>query len=136
MKKKVPLIIGTLFVLILGIGGGIFLSDKSTSITIEQQKNVAKRIARSYDVTKITFLKISKDIKTGSTTLYFELNGDKSLYTGITVRDVTEFDTPNGLVGLNPINKFEKLKNSRNVPVNLNEIDVQFIEEWLRITVK
>ena len=132
MNKKLVLILGIIIIFCLGIGGGIFMRKKNISITEDQQINAATWIARSYDISEITFLKTSKDNNTGSITLYFELNESEDFKTGITVNDMAEFDTPNGLVGLNPVSIFEKLRKTekkKDAPVNLEKIEINFIGE-------
>lgn len=132
MNKKLILVLGIIIIFCLGIGGGIFMRKKNISITEDQQINAATWIARSYDISEITFLKISKDNNTGSITLYFELNESEDFKTGITVNDMAEFDTPNGLVGLNPVSIFEKFRKTekkKDAPVNLEKIEINFIGE-------
>ncbi|WP_086312010.1 hypothetical protein A5821_003258 [Enterococcus sp. 7F3_DIV0205] len=130
MNKKVVLVLGIIITLCLVIGGSIYMRKKYVNITENQQINVATWIARSYYISEITFLKVSKDNNTGSITLYLELNESEKFKTGITVNDMTEFDTPNGLVGLNPVSVFEKLRKSENkkdAPVDLEKIEIKFI---------
>ncbi|WP_375179037.1 hypothetical protein [Enterococcus rotai] len=132
MNKKLILVLGIIIIFCLGIGVGIFMRKKNISITEDQQINAATWIARSYDISEITFLKISKDNNTGSITLYFELNESEDFKTGITVNDMAEFDTPNGLVGLNPVSIFEKFRKTekkKDAPVNLEKIEINFIGE-------
>jgi hypothetical protein len=132
MKKKYIVILIAVVFIIGGIGGGIYMDKKKEKISIEQQQNVASWIVRSYSVSEITFLKITKDNNTGSITLYFKLNDQDKFETGITASDTKEFDNSVGLVGLNPISNFEELKkedSNPNAPVNLKKIKIEYIGE-------
>lgn len=118
--------------IIAGIGGKVYMDKEKQEVSIKQQKNVATWIVRSYDVSEITFLKVTRDKITNSITLYFKLNNQDKYKTGITVNNLKEFDNTKGLVGLNPISKFENLKKENSKPddiVDLQKIKIKYIEE-------
>ncbi|MHC5280589.1 hypothetical protein ACYRFT_10030 [Listeria kieliensis] len=134
MKKKWWWLIVAFVVIIIGlIGGKMLMDNKSDKITAEQQENIAKKIVRSYDdVSSIRFLKYYKDEKTGSVGINFELNRDKEYRTGIVVNDISKFNTSEGLVGLSPVSKFEKLgilNNEKDSPVSLKNVNITYLGE-------
>ncbi|MGJ8728825.1 hypothetical protein ACRW9N_00005 [Listeria aquatica] len=135
--KKGWIIFISLIVIIIAVvaivGGKKYMDNKKEQITVEQQKNIAKKIVRSYEnVSSITFLKYYKDEKTGSVGINFELNGNKEYRTGVVVNDVSKFNTSEGILGLSPISKFEKLgisNNSKDSPVSLENVDITYLGE-------
>ncbi|MBC1419350.1 hypothetical protein [Listeria fleischmannii] len=131
--KKVWMIISIILIVIVAIIGGKIFMDKSNKITIDQQENIAKRIVRSYaNVSSITFLKYYENEKTGTVGINFELNGSKELETGIIANDVSEFNSSEGIVGLNPVSKFEKLgilNNKKDTPVSLENVKITYLGE-------
>lgn len=122
-----------LLVFILGIGGIGREINGSKKISIEQQNNVATWIVRSYDnVKKITFLKFYQDENTGTVGINFKINNDDRFKSGIVVDTIAEFDTNVGIVGLSPINTFEKLVPSnkkKDYLVDLKKVEINYLEE-------
>lgn len=134
MLKKKWLWISVIVVIILLIGGKVYMNKKNKfEISKEQQNNVASWILRSYkNVNQIKFLKSYKNLNTGSVGVNFRLNNDKNLEGGIVVYEVSEFDDNNGTVGLNPISKFEKLvpiENDETTKVDLSDVTITYLEE-------
>lgn len=134
MLKNKWLWMSVIVVIILLLGGKVYMNKKNTfEISKEQQNNVAFWILRSYEnVDEIKFLKSYKNLNTGSVGVNFRLNNDKNLEGGIVVGDVLEFDDSNGIVRLSPISKFEKLvpiENDKTSKVNLSNVTITYLEE-------
>ena len=125
MKKKI--LIASLVTIFLGlIIGGCRMKEKET-LTKHQQDNVVRWIARGYDVQVVELTSFSQDKNTGMYILSFRLNEDVSYETTISVDKLEEFDENNGILGLNPVNRFKNLEKLH--PLNENdEIDISNIK--------
>lgn len=125
MRKKYMLVV---VVILLFITGGLVMNfKKNDTISIEQQNNIVRRIARSYEnIDEINFLKFYQNKKTGSYGINFILNNDKTLSSGISFRMYDDLNKSEGFVGLNPVSVFGE-SNPNNNPSDL-EIDISQIK--------
>ena len=123
-------IIGGIVMFSLNHPSGKIFENKLT-LTKTQQDNVVKWIARNYDFNKIKFNKFNKDKKTGSYHLLFEL--DDEYHTGVTIREIDEFNDEEKSVVLGPIEKFRAIEKNHVIAekgnVSIDDIQVQYLGE-------
>ncbi len=108
------------------------MTSQKETLTKEQQDNVVRGIVKNYNIETIKFIKFSKDLKTGSYHLLFTINNNERYKTGITVREISEFDESLDNIGLSPIEDFEPLE--RDVPIDsiedtIKKVDVVYLGE-------
>ena len=125
--KKVLKLVAILFSTFLIVG------CSKPKITKEQQDNVVTWIARSYKVKEVEFISFTKNESTGSYTLKMKINGDDSMITGVLIEHIEELDSRNGIVGLNPIDKFESIQKEKGLEedaeVSLSGIKIKYLGE-------
>ena len=102
--------------------------ENKPTLTKEQQDNVVRWIARSYEpIAKVQFEDFRQDNKTGMYLLSIKLNDNENFQTTISTRNKEEFDNYKGTIGLNPIDRFKKIE--RKVDLDENEsIDIAKIK--------
>lgn len=100
-------------------------------ITKEQQKNVATRIVRNYDVQEIEFVDFDKNQSTGSYELVLKLNNDENKKTIILIREMGFLDESEGELSLNPLGRFKDLKREEIITgkVDLSSIKIKYLGE-------
>ncbi|WP_227986719.1 hypothetical protein [Streptococcus ruminantium] len=131
---KIKQVLASLFILIgmMSLLGGCSMTKET--LTKEQQDNVVRRIVRGYDpITQVKFIKFSKDIKTGTYLLSFELNDDDRYTTTIKIVNIEQILEKNTAYGLNPISRFSSLEReielSSEEIVDLSYIKIIYLEE-------
>ncbi|MGT2667319.1 hypothetical protein ACVRYP_08420 [Streptococcus rifensis] len=140
--KKIILVLGLLsfiflggIVMIFGFGDSILEQKERTvqkqselTLTKEQQDNVVRWIVRGYDpITQVEFTEFSKDKKTGTYYLLFQLNNDDNLKTGLAISTISEFDDSTGNIGMSPIENFKFLERDIEIPSN-ESVDISTVQ--------
>ena len=105
---------------------------RKPSLTKEQQDNVVRCIVRGYaPITSVEFTQFSKDPKTGTFLLSFELNGNTNLRTTVFFNRIEELNTSVGIYGLNPVSRFAHLSRSsllaEDADVSLDAIKIAYL---------
>ena len=125
MKRIIKVLVSIISLVVLGIFSA-GCGSNNVKITKEQQENIVKELARSYDIKSIEFKKIEKTYKAGTITLYIKLNDDPGYETTISIDNMDELNNIKTRWGLSPIQRFEKLK--RKETIALENIDLKSIK--------
>ena len=116
-------------IIILFFIGAMAVTCSKTTITKEQQDNVAIRIYRNYDVQSVEFLSFTKNESTGSYSLIIKIN--KNIVTSFLIENLDFLDKSEGELVLGPIQRFDPLKRAEYITGNVDKsnIDIKYIGE-------
>ena len=131
MKKIIKVLVSIISLVVLGIFSA-GCGSNNVKITKEQQENIVKELARSYDIKSIEFKKIEKTYEAGTITLYVKLNDDPGYETTISIDNIDELNNIKTRWGLSPIQRFEKLKRKETITlenIDLKSIKIKYIEK-------
>lgn len=131
MKRIIKVLVSIISLVVLGIFSA-GCGSNNMKITKEQQENIVKELARSYDIKSIEFKKIEKTYEAGTITLYIKLNDDPGYETTISIDNIDELNNIKTRWGLSPIQRFEKLKRKETITlenIDLKSIKIKYIEK-------
>lgn len=131
MKRIIKVLVSIISLVVLGIFSA-GCGSNNVKITKEQQENIVKELARSYDIKSIEFKKIEKTYEAGTITIYIKLNDDPGYETTISIDNIDELNNIKTRWGLSPIQRFEKLKRKETIAlenIDLKSIKIKYIEK-------
>ncbi|MGT2950103.1 hypothetical protein BU202_02860 [Streptococcus cuniculi] len=102
---------------------------KKETLTKEQQDNVVRWIVRGYEIDSVEFMDFKKDKKTGFYLLNIQLNGDESLETTLSIRQLKELEEKDAIIGLNPIDRFQSIERDIALEgeIDLSQIKIKYL---------
>lgn len=101
------------------------------TITKEQQNNVVTRIARRYDISKVEFLRFTKNWSTGSYILQLKLDDDDSKEVTMIIEDKKELDSVDLELVLNPIGEYDDIERTEKITgdISISNIKIKYLGE-------
>ena len=131
MKRIIKVLVSIISLVVLGIFSA-GCGSNNVKITKEQQENIVKELARSYDIKSIEFQKFEKIYEAGSYRLSIKINDSDEYATVIIISSTEELNSIEGEWGLDPIENFEKLKRKETITlenIDLKSIKIKYIEK-------
>lgn len=102
-------------------------------ITKNQQNNIARGIARYYDIKSITFLTSERNRIAGSIHVIVEINNDPNLENDIPYLELDRLDNPNLQNTLIPLNEYAYLERTPTIPadspVDLSHVKITYLKQ-------
>ena len=120
-----------LAMIILFFVGATAVTCARPTITKEQQNNVVTRIARRYDISKVEFLRFTKNWSTGSYILQLKLDDDDSKEVTMIIEDKKELDSVDLELVLNPIGEYDDIEKAEKITgdISISNIKIKYLGE-------